>query len=252
MKTVTLIGLIAAGVIVGATANSYLSEKSSSSRSSATQEVTPSDNPEYSEKLPSMTSSSPYPAAQKSLATDGNIQPASNGDENLPNAESMNATTDADSSAVIEEQMLSIPKPEHIDKLDTNTPALSVMGDVGGLTWEPEQATDYKNLQIQLNGPDELQITRDFSSGEIASITESLPDGYYNWQAITTPSINPYIRQQMAAVRESGDAQAEQQLRQRLESEGHIPTREQAKNNTQSGGFRVANGALIDSALTEE
>jgi hypothetical protein len=138
------------------------------------------------------------------------------------------------------------------DTYSTNTssasenPPMQVYGTVGNLTWEPARtATQYDNIQLKVSGPEGTAINETFGAGEAAMITESLPDGYYKWETVTTPSIPAHIRQEMQEVRNSGDPKAEQALLKRLQNEGYMPTREQARNNVQSGGFRIVDGQVV-------
>ncbi len=135
-------------------------------------------------------------------------------------------------------------------------PAFVVNGDAGGIYWEPNpQAADlnrnlnsYAYLELTLSSPTGKIINHRFAPGEpvgLSAASGTLPDGAYKWETVTAPAIAPEVRTEMAAVRESGDIAAEQALKQKLRSEGQMPTEVQARANRQFGTFTVRNGEII-------
>ena len=162
------------------------------------------------------------------------------------------ATVDSGSSLYAAPEASSIEGPEVISKPNTDENTVSVFGNVGALTWQlPTSNRFYESIQLKLNGPDNTAIVKDFHNGAAVNIYESLADGYYNWQSVVTPTMDLNVRQQMIAVREAGDSVEEERLKQQFISEGRLLTREQARNNIQSGGFRVINGQMIDGNIAE-
>ncbi len=251
----TLTGLVSAGIIIGVAGSSYFSNENSSLKPSS---VSLSNDPlvtgtKTQNNSMSRSAKQGHDSRQSNPFDVNYTPPATERDTegDLLGPDTQAVLTASESASYTDSQASYLERPEQLIKPDTTESSLLVFGDVGSLTWEPSSFTDYESIQIQLSGPDNITIKKDFYSGEVASITESLPDGYYNWQSITTPTIDPYVRQQMTAVRESGDLVAETELKQRFRDEGSLLTREQAKNNLQSGGFRVANGQILDGSIRE-
>ena len=92
----------------------------------------------------------------------------------------------------------------------------------------------------------ENKFKKKFIGGEtIAIADERLEDGVYAWESRLSPIIDPAIREEMVAVRVSGNFQEEQQLIAELREDGHIPTLEQAAQNVQSGHFTIQDGVIV-------
>jgi hypothetical protein len=191
------------------------------------------------EQAPKLTT--PFDSTGGSTASTGAIQ------QNAPHGEDVMNSNSAQESAAQFEQ-----SPATDTSTSYEAPVMQVQGAVGNLTWTPAQTTNqYDNIQVKVSGPEGVAINKTFGAGESAMITDSLPDGYYKWETVTTPSIPPHIKEQMREVRNSGDINAERKLMKQLQSQGYMPTPEQAKNNVQSGGFRVIDGQVLDSSEAE-
>ncbi|MEM7358803.1 MAG: hypothetical protein AAF431_06890 [Pseudomonadota bacterium] len=113
------------------------------------------------------------------------------------------------------------------------------------LEWDAPSDTYYSAAELTIVGANGQKIQRTFAPGEAIVVQEQLEDGHYQWESVITPEIDPYVREEMAAVRQSGDFEAEQALIERLRSEGSLPTEEEAENNRKSGSFSVQNGVAI-------
>ncbi|MBT8115194.1 MAG: hypothetical protein KJP04_07425 [Arenicella sp.] len=112
----------------------------------------------------------------------------------------------------------------------------------GYVEWQPPAELAYSKAEVVVIGPDGKRQNHSFGPGEAMSLNDSLPDGLYKWESVVTPEIDPYVRDQMRSVRESGDFQAQQQLLERLRAQGSIPTEAQANENRQAGAFVVRDG----------
>ena len=246
MNTKTLFGLISVGIIViGAGGYSYYSIKESPSvESSARSSNNPILNVNKSQSL----------KTHQSNSFDSSFTPPVTDHESDKNTFS---TREGTSLTALERETFTGSQANGLDRQESNVwpdtaeSSLSLYGNVGALTWEPSTVSDYESIQIRVSGPNNVAITEDFYSGEVAIITEPLPDGYYHWQSVTTPKIDPFIKKQLTAVRESGDSVKERELLQRFRDEGRLLTHEQAKNNVRSGGFRVVNGQILDGDIRE-
>ncbi len=127
--------------------------------------------------------------------------------------------------------------------------------DSGYITWQAPEEIDYKQADLLISGPNGQTIKRTFTAGEPISLDVPLPDGTYNWESVISPNVDPYVREEMRAVRESGNLEAEQALIARLRSEGALPSEEQSNANRQSGTFVVRDGvarpSLVDGPTDE-
>ena len=121
-----------------------------------------------------------------------------------------------------------------------------MVADGGTVTWnvKGEQDLALQALHLRLVGPDGKVHTQTFTDGQ-PSIGSGLKDGVYKWETVAQPFIPKRIQEEMAAVRESGNFEAEQELEKRLQDQGYLPSRKQAKLNTQSGSFRILNGEIV-------
>lgn len=132
---------------------------------------------------------------------------------------------------------------------------LVVTGDSTYLSWSPKSNNDQSALpastQLHIAGPNGLKFSKQFAPGEPIQMTEQLPDGLYNWETVTQPEISPQVREQVAAVRQSGDINAERALIEEFRAKGSLPTRQEARNNRQTANFRLKDGKMIDSGLIE-
>lgn len=131
-----------------------------------------------------------------------------------------------------------------------------VSGDVGNLTFE-RRSRDNTSLptidatSVSVVGEDGRTFEFSSSTGQPVVVTQSLDDGLYKWEAVHQPDLDPRVRQEMTAVRESGDIEAERRLMRKFRKQGLLPTEEEVKGNVQSGSFRVAGGQLVDSTRSE-
>ncbi|MFT6045942.1 MAG: hypothetical protein ACI9WC_001645 [Arenicella sp.] len=112
----------------------------------------------------------------------------------------------------------------------------------GYVEWNSPAEVAYTQAELSVLGPDGLVTKHKFGAGEAIVLNEQLEDGYYKWESVVTLEIDPYVRDEMSSVRASGDLEAQQELIQRLRSEGSLPSQEQAEDNRQSGGFFVSDG----------
>jgi len=128
---------------------------------------------------------------------------------------------------------------------------LSVDGANDVIRWQAPEGVGYSNAQITVsaNNSNGGQVVRNFGPGEAIELYGSLPDGVYGWESVITPEISEGVREQMRAVRELGDAQAERELIANLRAEGSIPTIEDAQENRQSGTFIVSDGVVRPSSV---
>lgn len=127
------------------------------------------------------------------------------------------------------------------------SPEITVTGGTDELVFEPEQEMNYQQISVTIALPDGSQIQQNFSDGEKVSITdENLKDGGYNWETQVTPKIEPSVREEMAAIRELGNIEAERKLIKELRDGGYIPSAEQAQANVQSGYFTILDGKIMD------
>jgi hypothetical protein len=122
----------------------------------------------------------------------------------------------------------------------------------GVVRWEAPQNMAYSNAKITISGGDGETAVRNFSAGEAIELYGNLPDGVYGWKSVITPQIDESVRQQMHAVRASGDINAERELASRLRYEGSIPTESEARENVQYGNFIVLNGVVNPSSVEEQ
>ena len=121
----------------------------------------------------------------------------------------------------------------------------------GVIRWEAPEGVNYSNAQVTISGNGGDRTTRSFSAGEAIELYGELPDGVYKWETVITPEVDESVRDQMRAVRESGDFQAEKELAARLRAEGSLPTRKQAQKNRQSGAF-IVQGGIVRPSLVDD
>ena len=144
------------------------------------------------------------------------------------------------------------------------TPLFVIKGDASAIYWEPNlkaavyqvgEAASYANLDLTVSGPTGKIIKQRFTPDQpvkLGAEAGGFTDGLYKWQTVAAPVIDPSVRKEMAAVRESGDLAAEQALIARLRGQGVLPTEEQARDNVQSGHFTIRDGALLPSDIIEQ
>lgn len=138
----------------------------------------------------------------------------------------------------------------------TNAAAISVTGDVGSLTFEPERSTrtalpDIKATSVSVMGDGGEVLEFSSEHGQPVIVTSNLDDGFYKWEAVHQPELNPRVDEELSAAREAGDFQAERQLKREYRRQGLLPTEEEAEANVQSGTFRVLNGQMVDKDAAE-
>ncbi len=153
-----------------------------------------------------------------------------------------------------EEQLAtkSAPKPDQI-----LTPEIAVNGENGNLVWAPvdqERHLDEKNyraFRLNISGPDGKVVEHSFGYGETPMLATSLNDGHYVWQSTIQPEIDPAIREQLMAVRESGNREAIKKKIEEFQQQGLFPSEDEIASNKQSGHFRVMDGQLVSANLEE-
>jgi hypothetical protein len=122
----------------------------------------------------------------------------------------------------------------------------------GVIRWQQPQDLAYSNAKITISSNSGETIVRDFGSGESIELYGDLPDGVYGWESVITPQVSDSVRDEMRAVRSSGDLNAERELAARLRAEGSLPTEQEARDNVQSGSFIVLNGVVNPRAVEEQ
>jgi hypothetical protein len=185
--------------------------------------------PEQASATDPLAPTNPFARSSGSRPTtgaQGNDSHVHRGDSD-PGSETQSETVASRTPAVAEEQA-----------------PVTISASAVGLTVEPTEV-NYQSMQVSLSGPDGLRVEKNFKPGEATQIDHSLPDGLYKWRAVTQPSVPQWVRDQMRAVRESGDYNAERKLLAELRSQGVLPTEEQARNNVHSGTIRIHNGVMV-------
>ncbi len=114
--------------------------------------------------------------------------------------------------------------------------------EAGVVQWNAPTEIAYRQADVLISGPSGKTVTRSFKPGQPIVLDEQLPDGVYSWESVITPEIDSYAREEMRQVREHGNIEAEQELLDRLRSQGSLPTEAQANENRQSGTFTVQDG----------
>ena len=114
----------------------------------------------------------------------------------------------------------------------------------GVIEWDTPEGINYSAAQVRISGANGETVTRNFGAGEAIALYSTLPDGVYGWETVITPEISPYVKEQMRAVRESGDLRKEKQLIAQLREDGSLPSLDQARENRQSGNFIVRDGVV--------
>ena len=112
----------------------------------------------------------------------------------------------------------------------------------GYMEWQAPADVAYSKAELVVTGANGERLHRSFVPGEAIVIQDSIPDGHYLWESVVTPEIDPYVKEQMREVRESGNFDAEQALIAKLRAEGSLPTASQAQENRKSGSFSVRDG----------
>jgi hypothetical protein len=111
--------------------------------------------------------------------------------------------------------------------------------------WAPQ--VDFERLVLTVSRPDGSVVRRELAGGETPVFDlakQGVGDGSYHWELRATPRIDPAVRKELAAAREKGDAAA---VAGRLRAAGKLP----ADSMTQSGTFRVVDGAVVRADLRE-
>ena len=115
-------------------------------------------------------------------------------------------------------------------------------GTEGQVEWlTPDEMSQHASEMLIVT-PDGERITRKFAAGQSMALNESLPDGLYKWESTVTPELDPYVKEEMLSVRESGDLQAQQDLAKKFRAQGAFPSKKELKDNRQSGAFVVRDG----------
>lgn len=110
------------------------------------------------------------------------------------------------------------------------------------IEWTTPENVDYSQVHVTVVGPDGQRITQSFGAGESLALSSALPDGIYSWESVVSPQVDELTREEMNAVRSSGNLEAERELLERLRENGSLPSEEQGDRNRQSGTFSVVDG----------
>jgi len=161
--------------------------------------------------------------------------------------------TVADYSKGLDDEELSEDGDYDNDGYDESSHTLSIDEEPseGVIRWQQPQDLAYANAKITISSDGGETIVRDFGSGEPIELYGDLPDGVYGWESVITPQVSDSVRDEMRAVRSSGDINAERELAARLRAEGSLPTEQEARDNVQSGSFIVLNGVVNPRAVEE-
>lgn len=138
---------------------------------------------------------------------------------------------------------------QYADYEPSTTVTFSAEETSGVIRWEAPEGLSYSNAKVIISGKGGDMTTRNFSPGEPIELYGELPDGVYGWETVISPEVDEFVREEMRSVRASGDLQAENELKARLRAEGSLPTKEQARENRQSGNFVVQDGIVRPSLV---
>ncbi len=213
-------------------ANSKLNQAPSSKRVPVTKN---SDDSHISIESPSRSIASSHPKIDEPLVDDAGLP--------MDQFES-SETESIDSDPNLESRS---PTRDDVDL----SPSVNVSGDATMVYWDMEEGVEYEEMEVILAQSDGSQIKQRFKPGEEVSFAEDLPDGTYQWETRATPYIDPEIRQEIRAARESGDNAEEQKLITMYREQGYLPTREEIESNFQSGSFTIRDGLIVNGALRE-
>lgn len=130
-----------------------------------------------------------------------------------------------------------------------------ISSDDGYVEWQAPQDVAYSRAEVEVVTPNGQRIKRSYAPGETMMLDEALPDGLYQWESVITPEIDPYALEELQAIRQRGDSSAEAEAMSRHRAQGSIPSRQDARDNRQSGSFKVQDGVvsptLVDSVEEE-
>ena len=231
--------LLTTGLVTGCSENS---EQDTSSSESEIKIV----NPNQSDKVPEASPSEPAQAhthTHEHAAEDNSSANRRPQEQDSTNSFSEEVTTDASIDGSYSDS-----QADHV--------TIAPKSESGYVEWSPPKEIDYQQADLVVIAPSGERIKRSFSSGEPIVLDESLPDGVYKWESVVSPKVDPYVREEMQAVRNSGNLESEEALIRRLRNEGSLPTEAQSEANRQSGTFIVRDGvaypSLLDDPSSEE
>jgi len=121
----------------------------------------------------------------------------------------------------------------------------------GVIRWKAPDNVDFEATKVVISSTNGDTTTRDFKAGEAIELFGDLPDGVYSWETVVKPRISESTREEMRAIRQLGNRQAQEQRIQQLRENGQLPTQEQADENRQSGSFIVL-GGIVNPPPTSE
>ncbi len=120
----------------------------------------------------------------------------------------------------------------------------------GQLVWSVDGAQYSSNdtlsrIDVSVVGDGGANHQQSFKQGETLSMTQTLADGFYNWEMVTVPSLDPQMKAQLSNARKNMTAAEQEQLMARYRTQGMLPTQAEIEANRQSGYFRIVNGAIV-------
>jgi len=131
----------------------------------------------------------------------------------------------------------------HVEPYEGSTVRLLERSE-GYIEWQPPSDVAYSKADVVVVAPSGERVKYSFDANEAMVLDSSLPDGLYKWESVITPEIDPHAMDQMRSVRETGNLQAQTELKQKLVEEGSFPSAEELSNNRQSGAFTVRDGVV--------
>lgn len=155
---------------------------------------------------------------------------------------------------VLEEQLLewinayAVTADDSVQLPDTagsSEVTMEVSGSNGSLSWTPDTEASYEQVDMTIASGQGEQIRRTFAAGEQMMVTDDLPDGSYAWESRATPYVDPAVREEMRAVRMSGNLAEERQLLTRLREQGYLPTEQEIARDSHSGHFTIKDGVVV-------
>jgi hypothetical protein len=224
----------------------------------AAQTVSAPDSHQYASEQNASTQSPATAVSEPALSTAGGqaVEPATSESEHAHTAAASDSEPPLDASV----QGSNTEEPQTVS---TVAPDFLVSGYAGSIYWEPNvakgdaafsDANTYAHLDLKLSSPTGKLIQQRFQPGEPVGLSAEqgvLPDGLYKWETVAVPTVDPQVRAEMVAVRESGDFTAEQALIARLRGRGMLPTEAQARSNVQSGHFTIRGGEMVRGDVAE-
>lgn len=115
---------------------------------------------------------------------------------------------------------------------------------------QADMATKYDKAVIQLTGPKNYMQNQELVAGAPMTITDTLEDGVYKWEAVTVPKIPEAVKKELSTIRAAGDSVKMNEMMEKYREQGLFPTEEEIRANRISGSFRIHEGSIVDN--TEE